>query len=412
MTDRPRGWRHPGWAWTVRHPRALALSASGGSLLLGITISASVTLLTGGLTAGPTLRLQWITFGSLGLAAVTYTATWIARSGRDRMLRQNGVAYIIRERARDWGQDSPDDFYAQVRTRFGDVVVVPGPDETGPRWDWPLDAGARLWDAGVTDLVRSFRVLADSAHAHSKEEGNGTVADGVFVTAWWAVALAFGLRLRNGIRNWELDVWQRPSDARAGKVSPDTWRQRPHRFPDEPVTAPDGLTAEDFTWEADLTVARMPDADQVPQRNPVSVLLLRFGRGRWGPLDLAAPSRPLPLTLTDAGCVVPVREPARVAVHELRCVPRTGARTFEWDDYPFLASIALDWIQRKARDLDGHTLLLGAIVPNEVALGLGIRAGRPGCDGWPSHMWPVMFNPTDKTLVVPCLDVGTAIAGK
>jgi hypothetical protein len=78
------------------------------------------------------------------------------------------------------------------------------------------------------------------------------------------VALAFGLRLRSGIRNWELDVWQRPRVARAGRVSPDVWRQRPHRFPDEPVPAPDGLAAEEFTCDVDLTVPRPPGAGPVP----------------------------------------------------------------------------------------------------------------------------------------------------
>ena len=119
------------------------------------------------------------------------------------------------------------------------------------------------------------------------------------------MALAFGLRLRSGIRNWELDVWQRPSDGRAGRVSPDVWRQRPHRFPDEPVPAPDGLAAEEFTWDVDLTVPRPPGAGPVPDGDPVSVLLLRFGQGRWGTLDLVSPSEPLPLTLIDAGNVVP-----------------------------------------------------------------------------------------------------------
>jgi hypothetical protein len=37
----------------------------------------------------------------------------------------------------------------------------------------------------------------------------------------------------------------------------------------------------------------------------VSVLLLCFDQGRWGTLDLVSPSEPLPLTLIDAGNVVP-----------------------------------------------------------------------------------------------------------
>ena len=150
----------------------------------------------------------------------------------------------------------------------------------------------------------------------------------------------------------------------------------------------------------------------IPPQNPVSVLLLRFGRGRWGSLRLEDPAQPVPLTLIDAGEVIGVKEPVRIQVHELRCVPRDGARTFDWEDFPFLVAIAVDWIQRKAAELEARTLLLGATVPNEVALGIGIAAGRPSCDGWPSSMWPVIYRQPTDTLVVPRLDLGATLAAE
>jgi hypothetical protein len=402
------GWRHPGWSWTVRRGRLITLGAGLGTWLFGVGISVGLVLIQGGLAADSRLRLQWTAFAALGLAIVVWACTWIARAGRARMLTRNGVAYLVRERARDWAQDSPDDFYAEVRERFAEVVTVPRSEEVGQTWDWPLDnSGARLWDAKVTDLVSTFRVLLSAVHARHAEEGTSGVPDAIFVTAWWAVALAFGRRLRLGIRNWELNVWQRPSDARAGKIDPVLWRRRPHQFAGQAVTAPPGLTPREFAWDVDLTVSR-PDgtAGEVPSGPPVSVLLLRFGRGRWGSLRLEDPVRPVPLTLIDAAGVIGVKEAARVLVHELRCVPRDEAPAFDWEDFPFLAAIAVDWIQRKAGELEGRTLLLGATVPNEVALGIGIAAGRPACDGWPSSMWPVIYRQPTDTLVVPRLDLG------
>jgi hypothetical protein len=414
MPDRAgsaRGWRPPGWAWTVRRGKLITVGTALGTWLFGVGVSAGLVLIQGGLAANSRLRLQWTVFPALGLALVVWALTWIARAGRARMLQRNGVAYLVRERARDWAQDSPDDFYAEVRERFADVVAVPRSDEVGRPWDWPLDdSGARLWDAKVTDLVRAFRVLLNAVHARHAEEGTSGVPDAIFVTAWWAVALAFGRRLRFGIRNWELNVWQRPSDARAGQIDPVLWRQRPHQFVGQAVPAPPGLTPQELTWDVDLTVSRPDGAvGEVASGAPVSVLLLRFGRGRWGSLPLEEPGRPVPLTLIDAGDVTGVKEPARVLVHELRCVPRDGARAFDWEDFPFLVATAVDWIQRKAAELEGQALLLGATVPNEVALGIGIAAGRPDCDGWPSAMWPVIYRQPTDTLVIPRLNLGATL---
>ena len=175
------GWRHPGWSWTVRRGRWIAFGAGLGTWLFGVGVSAGLVLIQGGLAADSRLRLQWTAFPALGLAIVVWAWTWIARAGRARMLNRNGVAYLVRERARDWAQDSPDGFYAEVRERFADVVAVPRPDEVGRTWDWPLEGReAQLWDAKVTDLVSTFRVLLNAVRARHTEERTPGVPDAIF----------------------------------------------------------------------------------------------------------------------------------------------------------------------------------------------------------------------------------------
>lgn len=411
MLDDLRHW----WrAWVLRQSRLITALAGLGTWAFGVGISAGLVLVQGGLSASSTHRLQWTTFPALVLAILLWAAAWIVRTARRRMLSRNGTAYLLREPARDWAQDSPDGFYAEVRERFADVITVPRAAEVGRTWDWPLDRDARLWDAKVTDLVRTFRVLLNAVHAKNKEEETPGVPDAVFVTAWWAVAMAFGRRLRLGVRNWELDVWQRPSEGRSGRVTPGPWsRQRPCQFADQAVPAPPGLVPRSLTWEVDLTVTRLAGAgqapggsSQVPDGDPVTILLIRFGRSRWGSLALEDPAQPLTLTLLDAGEVVPVKEPTRVQVHELRCVPRDDAPAFDWEDFPFLAATATAWIQEKAKELPHSTLLLGATMPNEVALGIGISSGRPESDNWPATVWPVIYQQPTHALVVPRLDLG------
>jgi hypothetical protein len=404
MLDALRHW----WrAWALRQSRLITALAGLGTWAFGVGVSAALVLVQGGLSGSSTHRLQWTTFPALALAILLWTAAWIVRTARRRMLSRNGIAYLLHEPARDWAQDSPDGFYAEVRERFADVITVPRAAEVGRTWDWPLDRDAHLWDAKVTDLVRTFRVLLNAVHTKNKEEGTAGVPDAIFVTAWWPVALAFGRRLRLGVRNWELDVWQRPSDGRSGQVTPGPWsRQHPHQFATQAVPAPPGLTPQTLTWDVDLTVTRLPDTAQVPAGDPVNILLIRFGRGRWGSLALEDPAQPLPLTLLDAGEVIPVKEQARVQVHELRCVPRDDAAVFDWADFPYLAATATAWIQEKAKELAHSTLLLGATMPNEVALGIGTSSGRPETDNWPATICPIVYQQPTRTLVVPRLDLG------
>ena len=124
----------------------------------------------------------------------------------------------------------------------------------------------------------------------------------------------------------------------------------------------------------------------------------------------AAPRDPLTLRLRfAAGDLTQGTFPADI--HELRCIPPTAASVaqFPWPSFPALAAKASAWIARKAKELDGHTLLLGTLVPQEVGLGLGILAGHEfNRASWPDHLWPIVRDARYGVLVVPHLDLGEA----
>lgn len=401
--DQAGGWRHPGWSWTVRHDRSLSAGYGLATLLAGGVLGIVPSLVTGDWKSGLTWGLLWACIGLSVIAAVALGYSETARRGGDRMLRQNGTAYIIQEQARFWDDDKAQRFREGIRRQFARVIQVPGPVEAGRGWDWPLDADARHWDAKADELVRAFRVLSID------EARDGTVIpNGVFAWAYWAVAVAFGMRVTAADRSLVLDVWQRPSKARAGEVEPELWAQRPHRF-GSATGAASGLEFAEFTWEAELTVSRR-GRSRPSTAGGVSVLLVRFSRFDWGPLPgvTAAPpvEGPLGLHLYDAAGVIPAGV-SRADLHELRCVPLESQ--FPWRVFPALAAEAASWMERKAKELTGHTLLLGALMPQEAGLGLGILAGQEARRaGWPAHLWPIVLEPGKRELVIPRLDLGSA----
>lgn len=155
---------------------------------------------------------------------------------------------------------------------------------------------------------------------------------------------------------------------------------------------------------------------------PISVLLIRFSADAWGPLPAVTeePDGPLTLWLRTAvflptGKSIAGAGPhgiAQVDLHELHCVPplnASGKHEFPWAQFPALAAKAVAWIEEKAKELDGHTLLLGTAMPQEVGLGLGIHAGQVARRSvWPAQLWPVVFDWGKHDLVVPNLQLGTA----
>lgn len=372
----------------MRRAGLLAACASTAWLLAGAALGTVSTLPSGGSHAGQTWIVLWVT---IALTVILFTALAIVRKGRDGMLRQNGIAYFVRERARGWQDDQPGGFMDEARRRFVSVIEVAGPAQLGESWEWPIDDGARQWDGKLDELARSFRslYLANKATAATST---------VFIYSYWAVAVALGARLTAADRALELAVGQRPSDARAGKVSPDLWAHTPQSFTD-PRLVPavlDRPGSGEFTSSLRLTVTGRRGA-KARQATEISLLLLRFGRQDWTPPEHVINRADLGLTGT-----------LDVQLHELRCVPPPGETRFAWEDYPALAIAAADWIERKAAELTGHTLLLGAIMPQEVGLGLGICVGQVKRTRWPRHLWPLIYQNKTDPYVVPHLDLGTA----
>ena len=324
---------------------------------------------------------------------------------RRQVLHQNGTAYVIQELAAGWARQDEKEFLDSAGRYFARVLPVPGPGRLGRSWDWPLGNGARHWDGKLDELARSFLALRTA-------DDPGT-PNGILMWASWAVAVAFGQRITAADRNLALDVWQRPSHGRAGNVETVIGAQRPHRFglagPTSLAGLPPDSAPSEVTWPARLTVSHPHPRPRrhAPAGQQVSVLLLRLGQERWGPLP-AVPDEPEPagqheLKIDDPTGLLPVNS-ARVLIHELRCLPPPSGQ-FPWGAYPALVAACACWIEDKAAELDGHLLLLGTTMPPETALGLGITAGQTSRTRWPGTIWPLVYQA--GVLGVPHLSLGT-----
>jgi hypothetical protein len=389
-----------------------SLSASV-TLILGAVLGALPALLAGSWSDAQTRLETWILigFGAVSMAAAG-TAIVLYRKRR-WVLHQNGTAYVIRELSTEWDRQDERIFLDSAGRYFAHVISVPGPGELGRSWDWPLGPGAQHWNDKIDELARSFQAL--------RSADDPSTPNGILMWASWAVALAFGMRVTAADRDLALDVWQRPSHGRAGDVEAVMGNQRPHRFgyvepPPLGALLPAAGPCE-FTWHAKLTAERRDVDAHAPARRRVSVLLLRLGRQKWGPLPEVytgppqADSRPRParvvhLHVDDAAGVTPGRS-SSITINELRCMPPSGGR-FPWQAIPSLVAASADWIERKSAGFEGHTLLLGAAMLPETALGLGITAGHPHRTQWPENIWPLVYQSATDSLVVPNLNLGAA----
>ena len=397
-------WLHPTWSWTVGRAWVITALSASVTLILGAVLGALPALLAGSWRDAQTRDQTWVLIGFTAASLIAAVTAIALHRKRSWVLKQNGTAYVVRELANDWDRQDEKVFIDSAGRYFARVIEVPGPGQLGRPWDWPLGLGAQRWDGKVDELVRSFQALRSADAA-------GT-PNGILMWTSWAIAVAFGMRVTAADRDLVLDVWQRPSHGRAGDVETVIGAQRPHRFGyAEPVPLADLLpdaAPRELTWRAKLTTTeRNGDVRQGADRR-VSVLLLRLGRQRWGPLPEVDSDweldRPLHLEIGDAVGVTPVRS-SRVTIHELRFLPPPGGQ-FPWHAIPSLTAASVDWIERKSAELAGHTLLLGTTMLPETALGLGITVGHAQRTRWPDDLWPLVYRTATKSLVVPRLNLG------
>jgi hypothetical protein len=382
-----------------------ALSASV-TLILGAVLGALPALLAGSWSDTQTRFQTWVLIGFTAASLFAASIAIVLYRNRRWVLHQNGTAYVIQELASDWDRQDEKAFLDSSGRYFARVIKVPGPGQLGRTWDWPLGPGAQYWDGKLDELARAFQAL--------RSADDPRTPNGILMWASWAVAVAFGQRVTAADRDLVLDVWQRPSHGRAGGEGNPMATQRPHRFGSvERVPLTELLpecTPGEFTWQAKLTRAQRGTSIRRAPASRVTVLLLRVGSQKWGPLPQGDPgSQPghrLHLHIDDAVGVTSHRS-SHITIHELRCTPPPGG-WLPWYAYPWLVSAFADWIERKSAELTGHTLLLGATMPQEAALGLGISAGHPQRTRWPEHMWPLVYRTATDSLVVPQLNLGSA----
>ncbi len=399
-------WLHPGWSWTVGQAWVITALSASVTLIVGAVLGALPALLAGSWHDPQTRDQTWVLIGFTVVSLAAAATAIVLYRKRRWVLHQNGTAYVVRELAGDWDRQDEKAFLDSAGRYFARVIKVPGPGQLGRSWDWPLGDGAQHWDRKAYELVRSFQALRS---ADDPETPNG-----ILMWASWAVAVAFGLRVTAADRDLVLDVWQRPSHGRAGDVEAVIGSQRPHRFGyTDPVPLAELLpecAPREFTWPAKLTTTwRGPDAHP-EARVGVSVLLLRLGHQGWGPLpdvhDKPEPAHTVHLEVDDAVGVTPNR-PSYVTIHELRCLPPSGGQ-FPWQAMPSLVAASAGWIERKSAELADHTVLLGATMLPETALGLGITVGHVRRTRWPENIWPLVYRKGSDALVVPRLNLGTA----
>jgi len=405
MVTRRRGpdWLHPGWSWTVGRAWVITALSASVTLILGAVLGALPALLTGS-WSDPQTRLQtWVLIGFTAASLVAAIIAIVLHRKRRWVLHQNGTAYVIQELASDWDRQDEKVFLDSVGRHFARVLKVPGPGQLGRSWEWPLGPGAQRWDGKVDELARAFQAL--------RSADDPATPNGILMWASWAVSAAFGMRVTAADRDLVLDVWQRPSRGRTGDTGTPWGIQRPHRFGyAEPVPLAELLpesAPSEHTYRAKLTPTQRGTNAHRKAGSPVSVLLLRLGSQKWGPLPEAGiETHSLHLEIDDAAGVTPYR-PSRIIIHEFRCLPPPGG-LFPWHAIPSLVAASADWIERKSAELAGHTLLLGTTILPETALGLGIVAGHARRTRWPENIRPLVYRPATGSLVVPDLNLGRA----
>jgi hypothetical protein len=364
-----------------------------------------------------------IALGSTAAALAAFSFWWSTTQRLEA--RRRGTVYVVRERASTWADDErpAQAFIASLAGAFPDVRPVPGPAALRD-WDWPLGSDARSWDIHVGELVSAVRIVR-----------RGDVGDGAkSLVAWvpWPVAVAMMARLLAAERGFDVAIRQRSSYGRAEPVENVDPRQPALAFRPSVAAATatsadpkqvqgrgtrelaaSGLVAGQMVHDATLTVTRrqgMRGGRRITRAN-VTVLVLRMLPAAWGPLptpgeESASSSSLLRLAIADS-CGIGFDGSTHVTVLEWRCLPGPGqSGAHRWHDYEDLARSAVGWIAGLALTASADVVLLGALMPQEVGLGMGMILRRLDPLGWPTHLYPLVLDGSTGGFVIPGLDLG------
>lgn len=435
--------------------RWLAGPAGAGFIGVFFTVATAALSAAGGIV--PDLAVEGWTGGRGGwlLGFVTLGVVTVAAGAglwwwRNRLRQRLGVAYVVNEVAAGWTPEQKEGFLSDVRDRFAVFRPVPPLRGFDRAAVWPQGPEATRWGRDVDSLVRHFRVAS-----YDPDGRDATLDRSLFVWAPWPVAVAFGHRVTAGERGLALRVRQRDSFGRQGplrvgpiqdghtfqgqadqsdgalsgelrvqshparlRITHDNGRAEPPAVAAEPSPSSPGSSPPPESGSSES-----PSSDGPPAEGPSSkvlLLVLRTSHHEFGPLprlpvdltqraahDFAVAAvtdrEPLVIDLYDAaGLDLPATVPT--TLREWRYLPRPGQTHHQWQDYPQIVAAAAQWIADQAAAAPGATILLGAQLPQEVAVGLGIRSARQ--PGWPRELWPLVHSVSDGAFTVPQLNLG------
>lgn len=389
---------------------------SGGAAAMGVGAA------LGGLPPGMLAAL-----GTVSVLLAAFSAFWAFMQYRNA--RARGTVYVIREHARGWEDDEAhvQEFLHSMARDFPAVRLVPGPAALHG-WPWPLGAGAQDWDERVDELVTALRVVRKDDQSESLKS----------VIAWarWPVAVAAMSRMLAAERGPGLAVRQRVSYGRAAEVDPVVAFQPALLF--DPVldlpsaaagalplrtfrrgrTSPVPPPAEEIEHRGTMTIVRKrKGAGQRPRPTKitrVTILLVRLSAVSWGPLPplygaQVAASAVAATQVADAAGIG-VSGTVDYILREWRCLPPPGndPAAHKWEDFEALAHGAVRWISDHAKLPPEEVLLLGASIPQEIGLGIGIHVRRMDETQWPGRLYPMVWDADEAGFVIPNLDLGWA----
>lgn len=317
---------------------------------------------------------------------------------------------------------------------------------TGKHWPALLAAGVRVTgidqSAGmlarasrkhpdVTVRVLAHRPCQSAASCRSCMHYNDdqVTNNAVFTWAPWPVAMAFGARATARRRGLVLHVRQRPSYGAGGPRQYLRLTDGAHDFLRDKKGPPAADAAPDHKIEVEqrlLSVTLAAMADDSNRRTPqppagaavtgnrtapgalpgIVLLAVRLVDEPIGDPPLDAPNTrevSIRVSASLAGTMIQLGK-GRIPFAQWRLTSAASpAPQVPWPAFPSLAETIADWVTEQASANPGHVVLLAARIPQELAVGLGIRLGQR-TRTWPGRMYPVYFS--GGRLIVPDLRLG------